>query len=153
MYKLWLPQERQSSIKSLEFILITLRKTAGIHECCTRNLCSLLPETDDKVISGANSPGQYFFPKHRYGWIIAILNCLMIFPLSCNLFREVVFLPSCKFILAEWYTLSNKTQWPIHQTSAAVALRFFGKRLEWGRKRAGEWRVGEAPSECVQWLR
>lgn len=79
VYKLWLPPKRQSSIKSLAFILITLRKTAGNHESCTRNLYSLLPQTDDKVISGANSPGQYFFPKHRYEWIIAILNCLMIF--------------------------------------------------------------------------
>lgn len=51
----------------------------GNHQQCMRNLPSLIPQTDDKVISRANSLGQYFFPKHRYGWIIAILNCLMIF--------------------------------------------------------------------------
>lgn len=67
MYKLWLPQERQDSIKSLAFILIMLRNTAGNHQQCTRNLLSLRPQTDDKVISRANSLGQYFFPKHRYG--------------------------------------------------------------------------------------
>lgn len=108
-------------------------------------------QTDDRVIRRANSPGQYFFPKRRYEWIIAILNCLMIFPLSCNLFRGVVFLPSCKFILAEWYTLSNKTQWPIYQKSGCRCLEIFWKEMKGKEESWGKWRLGRC-SEGVQWL-
>lgn len=34
IYKLWLPQETQGSIKSLAFVLIMLRNTAGNHQQC-----------------------------------------------------------------------------------------------------------------------
>lgn len=121
--------------------MITLRNTVGNQQQCTRNLLSLRPHTDDKVISSANSLGQYFFPKHRYGWIIAILNCLMIFfPLSCNLFRGLYF-----YHLANSYWQSDihcriKHSSQSIKNQAAVALGFGGRNCKKGRRRDGQGR-------------
>lgn len=75
----------------------------------------------------ANSPGHYLYTVHRYGWIIALPDCLMIFffPPIWSFFSYLVFLTSEKFILAGWSILSNITWSVINHKSCPAFFSIF----------------------------